>query len=107
MTTNYSRGRGKLYDTMTDELISTVSYTINEDLGRDGKTRKWWGELTFIESVRIAEGNRYRLQLADNRRGQCALRRRTNKAVISVPSRFFYMLQGTGPLTDSPAVPGE
>ena len=102
MATNHSRGTGKLYDTINNELISTVSYQINEELGRDGNSAKWWGELTFIENVRVSEGNRYLIQLTDNRRGQCSLRRRINKAVISVPPRFFYMLQGTGPLVSAP-----
>ncbi len=98
MVTNFTRGSGKVYDTGSDELISAVNYLVHEELTADGTPVKWWGELTFIDSVRIHDGDRYLLELEDSRKGRCSLRRRINKAVISVPPRFFYFLQGTGPL---------
>lgn len=98
MAANVTRGNGKIYDTGSEEFISTVNYQIHEELSKDGNPVRWWGELTFIDSVRIQDGDRYLIQLEDDRRGRCSLRRRTNKAIISVPPRFFYMLQGTSPL---------
>ncbi len=98
MATNFTRGNGKIYDIVSEEFISTVNYQIHEELSKDGNPVRWWGELTFTDSVRIQDGDRYLLQLEDDRGGRCFLRRRINKAIISVPPRFFYMLQSTSPL---------
>ncbi len=98
MTTHFTRGEGKLYESRSGELLSSVSYQIHEELIEGGNHKKWSGELTLVENMRIPDGDRYVLELEDRRRGRCSLGRRVNKAVILVPARFFYFIQGTGPL---------
>ena len=98
MAGHTTRGKGKLYEANTGKLISMVSYQIYEELTREGTLKRWWGELTLDDSIRIHDGDRYVIELEDMHKGRCSLRRRVNKAVILVPPRFFHLLQGTGPL---------
>ena len=98
MTTEIIQGKGNLYHTYDQKFIATVSYKIFEGDGTDGNAEKWWGELTVIDNVRIADGDRYYIELENHRKGRCSLRRRVNKAVIMVPPRYFYQMQGSGPL---------
>ena len=99
MATNFTRGRGKLYNINDTEFVCTVSYQVHEELGKDADPLRWWGELTFVDKVDIIDGDRYVLELEDKRKGRCSLRRRINKAIISVPPRFYYLFQGTSPLS--------
>ena len=98
MATHVTRGKGKLYEANSERLISTVSYKIHEELTTEGTPGRWWGELTFTDSVRTHAGDRYVIELEDKRKGRCSLKRRINKAVILVPPRYFYLFQGTGTL---------
>ena len=98
MTTHVTRGKGKLYEVSGEKLVSEVNYQIHEELTTEGKLEKWWGELTLVDNIRIQDGDKYVIELEDKRKGRCLLRRRVNKAVISVPPRFFYWVQNTGPL---------
>ena len=98
MATHVKRGKGKLYEANSEKLISTVSYKIHEELTIDGNLEKWWGELTLSDNLRLPDGDRYAIELEDGRKGRCYLKRRINKAVILVPPRYFFLLQGTGPL---------
>jgi len=98
MATHVTRGKGNLYEANSEKLISMVSYQIYEELTREGTLKRWWGELTLDDSIRIHDGDRYVIELEDKRKGRCSLKRRINKAVILVPPRYFYLLQGTGPL---------
>jgi len=91
-------GKGKLYEAHSQKLISKVSYKIHEELTIEGNLEKWWGELTLTDNLRIPDGDRYVIQLEDRRKGRCSLRRRVNKAVILMPSRYFFVIQGTGQL---------
>jgi len=99
MATHSNYGKGKLYEVHSEKLISTVSYKIHEELTPEGTLEKWWGELTLTDSTRIHDGDRYAIELQDGRKGRCSLRRRVNRAVISVPPHYIYFLQGTGPLS--------
>ena len=85
---------GKLYNMEGEEFIGEVNYR----LFHHEAATNWWGELTLIDYARLSEGDRYILELEDRRRGRCFLGRRVNKAVILVPARFFYLIQGTGSL---------
>ncbi len=98
MATHVTRGKGKLYEANSEKLISAVSYKIHEELTIEGNLEKWGGELTLTDSIRIHDGDRYTIELEDKRKGRCSLKRRINKAVILVPPRYFFLLQGTGPL---------
>ena len=98
MATDYSRGEGKLYDSRSEKLLTSVSYQLYEESTEVGNYQRWWGELTLTDYIRIPDGDRYFLELEDKRAGRCALRKRVNKAVSMVPARFFYFFQGTSPL---------
>jgi len=98
MATHVTRGKGKLYEANSEKLISTVSYRMHEEVTIEGNLEKWSGELTLTDNIRIQDGDRYTIELEDKRKGRCSLKRRINKAVILVPPRFFFLIQGTGPL---------
>ena len=98
MATHVKRGTGNLYEANSENIISTVSYKIHEELTIEGNLVKWSGELTLTDNIRIQDGDRYTIELEDKRKGRCSLKRRINKAVILVPPRFFFLIQGTGPL---------
>ena len=96
MTTNVTRGEGKLYKSGNDKLLSTVNYRLHEELDEEGNQKSWWGELTITDNIRIPDGDKYVIELEDGRKGKCSLKRRINRAVILVPPRFIYLVQGTG-----------
>jgi len=98
MNTRSNRGRGKLYEVYSEEFVANISYQIHEEFTIEGSLERWWGELTCIENVDIRDNSRYMVELEDRRKGKCSLKRRTNKAVIGVPSRYFYLFQGGGSL---------
>ena len=95
MATLVTRGKGNLYETNNDRLISKVSYRIHEERTAEGNLEKWWGEITLTDSHQPPDGDRYMIELDDKRRGRCSLKRRINRAVILVPPRYTYLLQGT------------
>ena len=98
MSTHVSSGKGKLYAGNYEKLISAVSYKIHEELTIEGNLEKWWGEMTLTDSIRPPDGDRYGVELEDGRKGRCSIRRRINRAVILVPPRYVYFLQGSGAL---------
>ena len=98
MATHVHYGKGKLYLSSSEKLISAVSYKLHEELTLEGNLEKWYGELTLTDSTRIHDGDRYVIELEDARKGKCFLRRRINRAVVLVPPRYVYLLNGTGPL---------
>ena len=54
----------------------------------------WTGEFVLMEYKRLQDGDGYIIELEDGRRGRCSLRRRTNRAVSSVPPLFHYHFKG-------------
>ena len=85
--------KGKLYMSNDEQLLGDVDY----QLQAESKT-SWWGELIFTNYVRIGDGGGYTLELEDNRRGSCYLKKRVNRAVSGVPPRYIYHFTGTSPL---------
>jgi hypothetical protein len=82
---------GVLYHSSTEEFIANISYQFqHEDANR------WWGELTLIEYKQIKDGGGYILELEDGRRCRCALRKRVNRAVTSLPPRYVFHFSGSG-----------
>ena len=98
MKTYSSRGRGKLYEAYSREFVAHISYRVNEELATEPRLKKWSGELTLVENMKIRDGGRYMIELEDERKGKCLLKRRINKAVIGVPPRYFYLFHGDTPL---------
>ena len=96
MSTHINRGRGKLYEADGETFVANISYRVYEELAMEPILKRWSGELVFVEYVKIRDGASYIIELEDKRKGRCFVKRRTNRAVIGVPSRFFYLFQGGG-----------
>jgi len=47
-----------------------------------------------VDYVRVKDGSGYLLELEDGRRGRCALKKRVNRAVTSLPPRYIYHFSG-------------
>jgi len=98
MSARITQGTGKIYKVGNKQAVATVKYQLHEEFTAGGKLERWWGELTFMEKVNINNSDRYMIELEDKRKGRCSLKRRTNKAVLGVPPRYFYLFQGSGSL---------
>ncbi len=81
---------GRLYNSMTEEMIAAVSYNFQHE-----EDHRWWGELTLIEYKQIQDGGGYIIELEDGRRSRCALKKRVNRAVTSLPPRYVYHFSGS------------
>ena len=73
-------GIGKLYNANDEQFLVNVNYQFQHET----KT-SWWGELTLIDYMRLNDGSGYILELEDNRKGRCSLKKRVNRAVSGVP----------------------
>ena len=82
---------GKLYRASGDEFIANVNYQFQHE-----SPQRWWGELSLIEYTRLNDGSGFILELEDNRKGRCSLKKRVNRAVTSLPPRYIYRFVGTG-----------
>ena len=82
---------GKLYQSIDDKLIGEVNYNFQHE-----EPHRWWGELTLVEYMRIKDGGGYFIELEDGRKSRCALKKRVNRAVTSLPPRYIYHFSGSG-----------
>ena len=82
---------GRLYHAVNDEFIANVSYQFQHE-----EDHTWWGELTLIEYTQIKDGGGYSIELEDGRRSRCALKKRVNRAVTSLPPRYVFHFSGSG-----------
>ncbi len=82
---------GKLYQSSNEQFLSEVNYQFQHE-----SPQGWWGELILLEYMRIKDGSGYILELEDNRKGKCTLKKRVNRAVTGVPPRYVYHFSGTG-----------
>jgi hypothetical protein len=82
---------GRLYHAVNDEFIANVSYQFQHE-----EDQRWWGELTLIEYRQIKDGGGYTIELEDGRRSRCALKKRVNRAVTSLPPRYVFRFSGSG-----------
>ena len=80
---------GKLYKFNDEQFVVDVKYKLLEET-----TTNYWGELVPAEWSRIGDVGDYMLELEDNRKIKCNLRKRVNRAVIGIPSRFIYYFMG-------------
>jgi hypothetical protein len=83
---------GKLYYSTTAQLISGINYKFQHQ-GDHG----WWGELILVDYKQVKDGSGYIIELEDGRRGSCALKKRVNRAVTSLPPRYVYHFTGSAP----------
>jgi hypothetical protein len=84
-------GTGKLYRSSDEQFIANVNYQFQHE-----SPNRWWGELILVEYKRISDGPGYILELEDNRKSKCALKKRVNRAVTGVPPRYVYHFSGNG-----------
>ena len=84
-------GTGKLYQASNEQFLANVNYQFQHE-----SPQRWWGELTLVEYMRINDGSGYILELEDNRKGRCTLKKRVNRAVTSLPPRYIYHFSGSG-----------
>ncbi|MDH5695385.1 MAG: hypothetical protein OEZ00_02075 [Dehalococcoidia bacterium] len=98
MSARITRGTGKLCKGSSEQFVAAVNYRFHEELSPEGSLDRWWGELTFVDNIRLDDGDGYTIELEDKRKGTCSIKRRINKAVILVPPRYFYLFRGKGPL---------
>lgn len=82
---------GKLYRARDEQFLATVNYQFQHE-----SPQRWWGELTLVEYTRLNDGSGYILELEDSRRARCALKKRVNRAVTSLPPRYIYYFSGSG-----------
>ena len=82
---------GKLYQASNEQFLANVNYQFQHE-----SPQQWWGELTLVEYMRVSDGFGYILELEDNRKGRCTLKKRVNRAVTSLPPRYIYRFSGTG-----------
>ena len=84
---------GKLYNSHGDRFISDVTYQLF------GETKtSYRGELVPTEYAAIGSSGDYIVELENNRKIRCDLRKMVNRATIGLPPRFTYHLNGR-PLT--------
>ena len=82
---------GKLYRARDEQFLANVNYQFQHE-----SPQRWWGELTLVEYTRLNDGSGYILELEDSRRARCALNKRVNRAVTSLPPRYIYRFSGSG-----------
>ncbi|MAG15157.1 MAG: hypothetical protein CL874_04685 [Dehalococcoidales bacterium] len=88
---------GKLYRHRDNEFVAEIDYQLHEET-----SNSWWGELLLTDPKRISESDGYIIELENNHRGNCRLRKRVNRAVTGIPPRYVYQFTGTGSFQDPP-----
>ena len=81
-------GTGKLYS-FDDKFIANVDCKLYNE-----SEANWWGELVLTEQGRLEDGDGYVLEVDDGRRGRCSIQKLINRAVSTVPPRFYYRVTG-------------
>ena len=81
---------GKLYRLNEEQFVVDVDYRLLGETLTD-----FWGELVPAECERIADGGDYIVELADNRKIKCNLRKNVNRATVGFPARFVYSFAGS------------
>ena len=79
---------GKLYS-FDDKFVANVDYKLYNE-----SEANWWGELVLTEQGRLEDGDGYVLEVDDGRRGRCSIQKLINRAVSTVPPRFYYRVTG-------------
>lgn len=85
---------GKLYRHGDNQFLTNIDY----QLFTHPAATNWWGELTLIDNVRLSEGDWFIIELEDKRQSKCHLKKRVNRAVSGIPSRYVYHISGFSPL---------
>lgn len=81
---------GKLYRFNDEQFVTNVNYQLQGEAPTN-----LWGELIPTEYGRIGDSGDYTIELEDSRRIKCSLKRRINRAVYGIPTRYVYYFVGT------------
>ena len=81
---------GKLYRLSDNQFVADVDY----QLFMHQAATNWWGELTFRDYARLGEGDMFMIELEDKRKSKCHLKKKVNRAVSGLPSRYIYHVTG-------------
>ncbi len=81
---------GRLYRSGEEQLVTNVNYRLIGQISRN-----ICGELVPVECARVADGGDYIVELADNRRIKCNLKKNVNRATVGLPARFVYRFAGS------------
>ena len=84
---------GKLYRSNDKQFVTNVNYRLHSEAPTN-----WWGELIPMEYGRISDGGYFTIELEDNRKNNCYLKKIVNRAVSGIPPRYIYRFAGTNPL---------
>ena len=76
---------GRLYRFDDEQFVADVNYQLY-----DKSSANLWGELTLSEYRWLDDGAGYVIELTDDCKRQCHLKRRVNRAVNGVPPRYVY-----------------
>lgn len=80
---------GNLYKLEDEQFVAGINYQLM------GETpTNLWGELVPIECAQIGVLGDYMLELDNNRRIRCHLRKKVNRAVVGIPTRYIYHFMG-------------
>ena len=83
-------GVGKLFRQSDNQFVAKVDYQVFTNPA----AANWWGELTLIDNVRLSEGDRFIIELKNKRKIKCRLKKRVNRAVSGIPTRYIYRVKG-------------
>ena len=81
---------GKLYRLIDNQLVTNVNYQVFHHPA----AANWWGEITLVDYVRLNEGEQFVIELEDNRKSKCHLKKKVNRAVSGFPPRYIYHVTG-------------
>ena len=81
---------GKLYRLSDNQFVADVDY----QLFMHQAATNWWGELTLRDYARLGDGDTFMIELEDRRKSKCHLKKKVNRAVSGLPSRYIYHVTG-------------
>ncbi len=81
---------GRLYRFNEQKLVANVNYRLLNEA-----PTSLCGELVPMEHVHISDGGDYIVELEDNHKIKCNLKKNVNLGVIGMPSRFRYRFVGS------------
>ena len=84
---------GKLYRFSDKQFVTNVNYRLHSE-----EPTNWWGELIPMQYGCISDGGDFTIELEDNRKSTCYLKRIVNRAVSGIPPRYVYRFAGMAPL---------
>ncbi len=85
-------GIGKLYPLNDNQFTADVNY----QLFQRGESTGWAAELTLASTYKVNENEIFVIELEDNRKCLCKLKKKVNRAVNGIPPSFIYHATSLG-----------